>query len=172
MSAPKKYPPTPIVPASELVFPQKYARKTELALKMMAMGESAENALKLTNLRDTISGEAVRKLEQKYRRWTLNSPTMAHLAHSQVRRILKGTPRQIEKEVVLKNGQATEITEQIVPSDTNILSAAMMVYDRYEPVRGGPGEDQRIQQYIDLSEYTVQVAIDERGAPLLPQTKG
>ena len=169
MSAPKKYPPTPIVPASELVFPKKYCKKTKIALKMLAMGETAENALRLTNARDTISREAVQVLEEKYRRWTLSSPTMAHLAHSQVKRILKSIPRRVKKEVVLKNGQTAEIIEQIVPSDTNILSAAMMVYDRYEPIRGGEDKDQCTQQYIDLSEYTVQVAIDGRGAPLLPQ---
>ena len=172
MSAPKKYPPTPIVGAKGLIFPNKYTQKTKIALKMMAMGEAAETALQLTNSRDTISREAVRKLEAKYRRWTLNSPTMAHLAHSQVKRILKSIPRRVKKEVVLKNGQTAEITEQIVPSDTNILSAAMMVYDRYEPVRGGQDENQHIQQYIDLSEYTVQVAIDGRGAPLLPPKWG
>ena len=168
MSAPKKYPPTAIVPASELVFPRKYRKKTEIALKLLAMGETAENALRLTNAKDTINRETVKVLEEKYRRWTLSSPTMAHLAHSQVKRILKSIPRRVKKEVVLKNGQTAEIIEQIVPSDTNILSAAMMVYDRYEPIRGGEDKDQCTQQYIDLSEYTVQVAIDGRGAPLLP----
>ena len=168
MSAPKKYPPTPIVKPSDLVFPQKYTKKTKIALKLLAMGETAENALRLTNAKDTINRETVKVLEEKYRRWTLSSPTMAHLAHSQVKRILKSIPRRVKKEVVLKNGQTAEIIEQIVPSDTNILSAAMMVYDRYEPVRGEEDKDQCIQQYIDLSEYTFQVAIDGRGAPLLP----
>ena len=65
MSAPKKYPPTAIVPASELVFPDKYTRKTKLALKMLAMGENAENALKMVNSKDTISREAVQQLETK-----------------------------------------------------------------------------------------------------------
>ncbi len=114
-------------------------RKTLDAFKLVEAGLTPRQALQTTNFRQTISGAAVSKFSPKFRQYTLTRPGTVKLAESQVRRILKAKAREVvkEKTVEVKEGIETvkEITQYIHPSDSNILAAAGMVYDRYEPVR-------------------------------------
>ena len=125
-------------------------------MKLMDAGETAENALKIVNNKDKVHKQSVYALERKYKKYSLSKPNMAKLANNQVKRILKSQPREITKQILTKDGQVVDIIEQITPSDTNILSAAMMVYDRYEPTRAQEGSGNTYNTYIDLSNYSNQ----------------
>ena len=131
----------------------KLLKKTLLEMKLMDAGETAENALKIVNNKDKVHKQSVYALEQKYKKYSLNKPNMAKLANNQVKRILKAQPRERVKDTKIVDGQVVEIKEEIVPSDTNILSAAMMVYDRYEPAKVVPSGGDTYNTYIDLSNY-------------------
>jgi hypothetical protein len=113
---------------------QKVYKKTQLAMAMISAGETPENALKLLNGKDKIHPQSVYALKRKYKNHSLQAPGMVSAAKSQIKRILKGEAREVTQQKATKDGQVIEYTEQIVPSDTNIIAAASMVYDRYEPV--------------------------------------
>ena len=131
----------------------KLLKKTLLEMKLMDAGETAENALKIVNNKDKVHKQSVYALERKYKKYSLSKPNMAKLANNQVKRILKAEPRERIKDTKIIDGQVVEIKEEIVPSDTNILSAAMMVYDRYEPTRSQESSGDTYNTYIDLSNY-------------------
>lgn len=132
-------------------------RKTLQAFQYVDSGLSPKEALQLTNFKENISREAVCKFREKYRKYSLTKPKMVKSAYDQIHRILAAEPREVTQEKLTKDGEIIEITEKIVPTDSNILAAAGMVYDRYEPVQpeqapaGG-------NTYIDLTAITVQVA--------------
>mgnify|MGYP003395182586 CR=1 FL=1 len=111
----------------------KMYKKTEMALKMLAIGETAETALELVNQKK-VSKQAARNLREKWKKYSLTAPSMAKSAHSQIKRILASEPREARKYHMEGEREVVDSIQEILPSDTNILSAATMVYDRYEPV--------------------------------------
>lgn len=102
---------------------------------MVNSGVDPYTALQLANNKDTISGAAVCKFRKKVNRYSLQHPSVVKAASNQVKRILSGEVRELDQQKVTKDGEVVNYVEQIAPSDTNILAAAGMVYDRYEPVR-------------------------------------
>lgn len=104
-------------------------------LTMIENGVDVKTALLLTNTyKDTVSPQAVSKARAKFKKYSLAAPSTIKSANSQIKRILSGETREITQQRATKDGKVVEFTEVIAPSDTNILAAASMVYDRYEPV--------------------------------------
>jgi hypothetical protein len=91
----------------------------------------------------------------------LTEPGTVKLASNQIKRILRARAREVvkEKTVEVTEGIETvkEVTQYIHPTDSNILAAASMVYDRYEPVRGQEQVQGAGNTYIDLSSYQVAI---------------
>jgi len=100
----------------------------------MDNGESPEDALKLTNQKKEIQRQTVYDLKRKYLKYTLSHPTIVKKAHNQIKRILDGESRESVKYHMDGENKVVDSVQEIIPSDTNILSAATMVYDRYEPL--------------------------------------
>ena len=112
----------------------KYLQKTLEAIKLVDNGADPTTALQITNGKANITRYAVDKFKAKYKKYSLANPSTVKSAHNQIKRILSGEAREIEQQKVTKDGQVVNYTEVIAPSDTNILAAASLVYDRYEPV--------------------------------------
>lgn len=114
--------------------PGQTANKTDLQMKIIAGGADPRTALELTNNKTKVSDSAVFLLKKKYEKWSLRQPSVVKLAHNQVKRILKSEPREAIKYHMDGEVKVVESIQEIHPSDTNILAASMMVYDRYEPL--------------------------------------
>lgn len=112
----------------------KFLPKTLTAMQMIDNGVDPKTALQLVNNKDKIHPQTVHNLKQNYKKYSLTRPKLVKAAHNQVQRILAAEPREITQQKVTKSGEVVEVIEVIAPSDTNILAAASMVYDRYEPV--------------------------------------
>jgi hypothetical protein len=110
-------------------------RKTQAAIQMVETGVNPADALKITNNTSEVTGEAVRKFNKKFARYSLTHPKIVKLAHNQLERILKGEPREVKQQTVNKQGEVVDYIEQIAPTDTNILTGVGMVYDRIDPVK-------------------------------------
>lgn len=123
--------------AAESIKKEKYLTKTLEAIKLVDNGADPATALQITNNKANISRYAVDKFKVKYRKYSLTHPKMIKAANNQVTRILSGEVRLVDQQKVTKNGEIVNYTETIAPSDTNILAAASMVYDRVEPVQRG-----------------------------------
>lgn len=82
---------------------------------------------------------------------------MVRSAQNQIKRILKVRAREEAHRKVTKDGEVVEYTDNIYPTDSNILAAAAMVYDRYEPVKRDDAGAQAPATYIDLSRYNILV---------------
>jgi len=147
---------TPEIPNQTKTLP-KLQQKTIDAMRMVQAGLTPREALQYANVTDHISGEAVSKFKAKLKKYSLLAPDIAKLAHHQVRRILKGRAREVVQEKVTKAGEVVKITEQIIPTDSNILAAAAMVYDRYEPVQAAEQGSGQTINYLDFSSYQVAV---------------
>lgn len=139
--------------------PPKQYRKSTDAIKLVMAGIDPAEALKMVNFKKTISAMAVHELKQKVRKYSLSAPSTVSLASKQIKRILKNDPRQEDHAKVSKDGQVIEYTDNVYPTDSNILAAASLVYDRYEPVASQAAPGQAIQ-HIDLSSYRVQINVN------------
>jgi hypothetical protein len=141
----------------------KYYPKTMDAIKMIQAGIDPADALKYSNFKEVVSTSAVAKIKQKARKYSLTQPSLVKTARNQIKRILNGEVREIPQQTVTKAGQVVDYTEIIAPSDSNILAAASMVYDRFEPVKGVQSEGGKGgNTYIDLSVINnTQVINDE-----------
>lgn len=140
--------------------PTKYYKKTLQAIQMVQAGIAAEDALKMVNLKDTISAKQVSVLRAKVKKFSLTEPSMVSLAQKQVKRILKGNTRILNQQKVLSNGDVVDYKEQIAPSDTNIIAAASMVYDRFEPAVQVHEHTGTITHAVDLSQYSNGEVLD------------
>ena len=134
--------------------------KTIMAIKMVQAGIDPREALKTVNHKDNVSPKQVSVLRKKVKKYSLTAPSMVNAAQNQVKRILKGLAREEAHEKVTKTGEVVRYTENVYPNDSNILAAASMVYDRYEPVKGSEPDAGQGNTYIDLSHYQVQVNVD------------
>lgn len=133
--------------------------KTIRAMKLVDAGLSEREALQATNYKNSISREAISKFRVKYRKYSLIAPPVVKLAHNQVKRILAAEEREVARQKITSDGQVVDYTEVIVPTDSNILAAASMVYERFEPVHAPDGGEPGGVTYLDLSQYRVQVNV-------------
>jgi hypothetical protein len=142
---------------------QRYAPKTLAAIQLVDAGISPKEALQITNVKRNISNEAVSKFKAKYRKYSLSHPKLVKAANNQVSRILAGEPRQIDQQKVAKNGEIVNYIETIAPTDSNILAAASMVYDRVEPVMRQVQSINIDISAINLDDYRNGLACDMQG---------
>ena len=125
---------TPQIDINAPVEPRFYT-KTLAALQMIENGIPPADALKVTNNARSIHPETVKKVKEKYARWSLTRPKIVKLANNQITRILTAAPREVKQQIVNKAGEVVDYIEQIAPTDTNILTAVGMVYDRIDPIK-------------------------------------
>lgn len=144
--------------------PQKQPKllsKTIKAMKLLQAGLTPREALEIVNNKENISENAVDKFKAKVKKYSLTEHTTVHLASNQIKRILRARARETVKEKIVEivEGVETvkEITQYIHPTDSNILAAAAMVYDRYEPVKSQDQGQGQGNTYIDLSEIKVLI---------------
>jgi hypothetical protein len=138
----------------------KLLKKTIDAIRMCQAGIDPETALKAVNLKENISPRAITNLKAKCRKYSLNDDPTAHLASNQIKRILRNRAREEAHQKVTKDGQVVDYTDKIYPTDSNILAAAQMVYDRYEPTQAQEQAGSHTQTYIDMSSIQVQITRD------------
>jgi hypothetical protein len=139
----------------------KLLQKTLDAIALVQNGADEKTALQITNNKLDISERAIYKLKDKIKKYSLTHPKIIKSANNQIKRILNGEVREVERTAVTKTGDIVKYQEVIAPSDSNILAAASMVYDRFEPVKGSDQEQGAGNTYIDLSQYQVQVNVTE-----------
>jgi hypothetical protein len=137
----------------------KLQAKTLQAFKLVEAGLSPREALQATNMKSDISSAGIAVFKNKYKKYTLTEVSTVKLASTQIKRILKARAREEAHTKVTKDGEVIEYTDNVYPTDSNILAAASMVYDRYEPVKAQDAPGATIQ-HIDLSSYRVQINID------------
>lgn len=142
----------------------KLCQKTKDAIKMVNAGIDPREALKMVNYKDTITAKSVCVLKQKVKKYSLSQPSTVRLAETQVKRILRGRGREEAHQKVTKDGEVVEYTDNIYPTDSNIMAAAAMVYDRYEPVRPADqdsGQAQNPGTHVDLRQYQINVHVNK-----------
>ena len=144
--------------------PAKLLPKTLDAIKLVQAGIDPERALQITNGKEIISERAIYSLKAKSRKYSLQAPSLVRSAQNQIKRILTSGAREEAHTKVTGQGQVVEYTDNIYPTDANILAAASMVYDRYEPTRGQEQAQGGDITYLDLSMINVQVNTPSGGA--------
>jgi hypothetical protein len=135
----------------------KLMNKTLEAFKLVEAGLEPREALKAVNYTSKISPQSVSLFKNKLKKYSLSQPKIIKSAHNQLKRILAGEVREIEQQAVTKAGQVIDYTETIAPSDTNILAAVGMVYDRYEPAVKVQANINANVSPVDLSRYSNDV---------------
>jgi hypothetical protein len=133
--------------------PKKLLKKTQDAIRMCQAGIDPETALKATNLKETISPRAITNLKAKCRKYSLTEPSMVAAMSTQVKRILKARARQEAHTKVDKFGKVIEYTDNIYPTDSNILAACAMVADRCEPIINQQNVNVKVTHAVDLTRY-------------------
>ena len=141
--------------------PAKLLPKTLDAIKLVQAGIDPKRALQITNGKETISERAIYSLKAKSRKYSLQAPALVRSAQNQIKRILTSEAREEAHTKVTGQGQVIEYTDNIYPTDTNILAAASMVYDRYEPVKPADQGSGQPQTYIDMTSITNNVQINK-----------
>ena len=118
-----------VLPDTDTVTPDivekrpKYYGKTKRALDLVAnYGMEPKEALIMATGNTSPTSKTVLEFKEKVRNYVLSQPSMVKLAHKAVKDVLGMKP------IVMGDGK------EIIPSHTNRLAAASMVYDRVEPV--------------------------------------
>ena len=111
----------------------------------------------------------VGKVKQKVKKYSLLQPSTVKSANNQIKRILAGETREISQQAVTKAGEVVDYIETIAPSDSNIIAAASMVYDRFEPVKSNVPAEAQGNTYIDLSVIN-NTLIQESSPKSIPPT--
>jgi hypothetical protein len=114
--------------------PRKLLQKTIDAIRMCEAGIEPREALKMTNFKDKVSATAVHNLKLKVKEHSLTEPSMVKAMSAQVKRILKARAREEAHTKVTAQGEIINYTDNIYPTDSNILAACAMVADRVEPI--------------------------------------
>ena len=130
------------------------------AINLVNAGIDPAEALKFVNFKKNISHQAIAELKQKVRLHSLCKPKIVKSAHDQIKRILNGEVREIPQQTVTKQGDVVDYIETIAPSDSNILAAASMVYDRFEPVKSQQAEAGTVITHIDFSVINNSLGVD------------
>lgn len=124
----------PIKTIEDINRPVKQLKKTLMAIQMVNAGIPEREALMMVNNKRSISGQAIAELKHKVIQHGLTEPSMVKAMSSQVKRILKGRAREEAHQKVTAAGQVVEYTDNVYPTDSNILAACAMVADRVEPI--------------------------------------
>lgn len=151
--------------------PHKYYPKTLEAIQLVNAGVSPEMALKFSNQKDSIRPETVSRFKQKLKKHSLTQPKLVKSAHEQIKRILEADVRSIPQQKVTKDGQVVNYIESITPSDSNILAAAAMVYDRFEPAKQ-PGDGSGSGLTVNIIPIAAQEIIDRMTSWKTRQVEG
>ena len=151
----------PIPPKKE----PKLQPKTLEAMKLVDAGLTPREALQVTNFKKNISSAGIAVFKNKYKKHSLTAPATVKLASHQVKRILAARAREEAHTKIGKDGQVIDYTDNIYPTDSNILAAAEMVYDRYEPVHSQEQAPPGGNMYIDLSSYQVSLSTGSDNVP-------
>jgi hypothetical protein len=116
--------------------PGTLAKKTQKALELVNNTNiDPKEALTLVNNGKIPCRESLNNFKKNLDKYRLSHPRMVKLARNVVLDTLKGESREVTQQYFSKTkGEMVEITEQIVPSVTNQLAAAAMVYDRADPI--------------------------------------
>jgi hypothetical protein len=86
---------------------------------------------------------------------------MVKAARNVVADVMAGKGIEITKEVTDKNGEKIEVKELVaVPTASNRIAAASMVYDRFEPVVTIQQHTGTITHAVDLSQYSNREVMD------------
>ncbi len=126
----------------------KYYQKTQAAFAMLDAGVKPEVAVQLLNNTNKPARSTVSLLKAKYKKYSLSAPKMQKLAHNAIQDCLTDKPIKQTLTKKDKEGKEIEIIEETVPSWTNKIAAASMVYDRIEPVIN---KSQSVNVNIDVS---------------------
>ena len=137
--------------------------KTIHAMKLVEAGLTPREALEAANMTTKMSAQAVSVFKAKLKKHSLTEPSTVKLASNQIKRILKARAREEAHKKVTSTGEVIEYIDNIYPTDSNILAAASMVYDRYEPVKIQEQDKGSGNTYIDLSTYQVAVSVKAEG---------
>jgi len=114
--------------------PQMYG-KTARAMKLVIEhGCTPKDALLMVRNGGNVPDRTLKEFKRKVARYSLTRPAMVKLAHNCVENVLKCVPNVLTTQKMDKNGQVVDIVEQVIPTHTNQLAAAAMVFDRAEPV--------------------------------------
>lgn len=124
----------PVRAAEDTKQPGKLLQKTLDAIKLCEAGLSPREALQCANMTTRISAGAVSNFKAKMKKHSLTDPGMVLAMSSQVKRILKARARQEGHTKVTATGQVIYYTDNVYPTDSNILAACAMVADRVEPI--------------------------------------
>jgi hypothetical protein len=124
----------PIKAIEDTKQPPRLLQKTIDAIRLVDAGLSPREALQATNFKRVVSSAGVAQFKQKYQKHSLASPDMAKAMSAQIRRILKGRAREEAHQKVTSAGQVVDYTDNVYPTDSNILAACAMVADRVEPI--------------------------------------
>lgn len=133
----------------------KYLPKTLEAMKLVDAGLTPLQALQATNFKKNISPAGIAVFKRKYKKHSLTAPTMVKLAHNAIKDCLTDQPIKQTIKKKDKDGNETEIIEEIPPTWTNKVAAASMVYDRVEPaIRQNANLNLNVDVHpVDLQSY-------------------
>jgi len=119
--------------------PKQY-QKTIDAINLVNAGLDHKTALQAVNYKRDIRPETVSRFKAKCQKYSLSQPKMQKLASKAVQDCLSDKP----------------INGEILPSYTNKLAAASMVYDRVDPViRQNLNVNVNTVHPVDLSRWRV-----------------
>jgi hypothetical protein len=93
------------------------------------------------------------RVKDKARRMSLTAPAMVKLAHQAVRDTLEGKEARYDAVKVFSNGKREAYQEVIVPSYTNKLAAAAMIFDRDQPIKGQQGDQAPSFTHVNMNVY-------------------
>jgi hypothetical protein len=130
----------------------KHYQKTQAAFAMMDCGMDAKTALQIVNNTPKPAKATIYSLKAKHKKYSLQAPKMQKLAHNAIQDCLTDQPIKQAITKKDKDGNAIEIIEETVPSWTNKIAAASMVYDRCEPV-----VKQSVQINMDIDPINLDV---------------
>ncbi|MFA5340559.1 MAG: hypothetical protein WC332_02165 [Clostridia bacterium] len=122
----------------------KLAPKTIQAMQYVDAGLTPRQALQAVNLKSNISNQAISKFNAKYKKYSLTTPKMQKLASKALQDCLSDKP----------------INGEILPSYTNKIAAASMVYDRIEPVIRQNLNINVDVHPVDLSRWSNRISVD------------
>lgn len=142
-------------PAGSGKKPGKLGAKTEKAIELcLTTGITPKDAYTLANGKPPTPPTATR-LKHLVEKYSLQRPMMQKLANQAIKDTLEGKEARYDAVKVFSNGAKVPYQEVIVPSYTNKLAAAAMIYDRIDPlVRRSENLNVNVDcSPVDLAKY-------------------
>ena len=131
--------------------------KVAATVKMVAEhGLDVKSAMRLAGYPENIPEKTLSYMKSKVAKHCLTAPGMVKLAHSAVRDALAGRGVEtLKQEIDPKTGKMKEIKEiTALPTATNRLAAAQMIYDRIEPIKGQQGNQAPQFTQVNINLYS------------------